>query len=351
LSHQRLAKGDEPTMHAAAFSAWNKDPELTVVAQPPKPSETSGLENHVMIKIFSSSINPIDWKVHSGLLALQFPKTWPKWVGRDVSGKIVDVGGAVTKFKLGDEVFGMPEQLGGSHAEFVTCSEKSIAHKPKNLSHNEAAALPLASLTAYETMFSYGQLAAGQTTLILGGSSGVGHLAVQLAKAAGAKVITTCGPNNTDYVKSLGADQVINYRTEDLNTAVKEQVNFVFDVVGQKSSRDIGFTKLQRGGAVYTINPVDEGSKSSLPVTIAKTVFDIFWSNLYNYATNRSYYRPIFVSDGQGESLEKIARLAEEGKLKPNIDAVFPLDEVATAFKQSKEGRTRGKIVIEINKE
>jgi len=351
MSQQRKANPGESTMKASVFNAWKEDPHLEDVAPPSQPESSSGLEQYVLTKVFSSSVNPIDWKLASGIMAVPgFPGSWPKWVGHDISGEVLSVGSAVTKFKKGDLIYGLAT---GTYAEKALCHQNSVALKPKNISHNEAAAIPLVALTAWNSMFGSGNLQSGGSVLVLGASGGVGHLAVQLAKAKGAKVLASCGTEKVEYVKSLGADKVVNYREQKLDEVLKdEKVDVVFDTVGAQAERDRAYTLLNRGGSVVVINPIDDTVGDSPVVKIAKGVKNMLWGNMYHFYNNRNLTKIYFLGHSNcSEQLESITKLVEDGKVKVEVAKVYPLSELAEAFQQSKGGKTKGKIVIEVAKE
>ncbi|PRP75938.1 alcohol dehydrogenase [Planoprotostelium fungivorum] len=338
-------------MKAAAIHKWNDAPQLTDVAAPAAPTG-----NDVLVRVVYSSINPLDWKLASGLMAIPgLPTSWPKHFGQDLSGEVIAVGPSVTHFKVGDHVYGTTSngpKGSGAHAERVVCNDSSIAHKPKNISHQEAASIPLAALTAYGSIFGSGHLTAGQSVLILGASGGVGHLGVQIAKAKGAKVYASCGTDKVDYVKGLGADQVVDYKTEKLNEKLKgKEIDVLFDCIGAKRERELAFPLLKRGGIAVTINPIDDTTGQSFIFQVANSLKDFTWGNLQHYYYNRSLFKLYFFTpNNTREQLEEVSKMVEEGKVKTEVAQVFPLSQVGEAFKKSKEGRTKGKIVIEVSK-
>jgi len=309
-------------------------------------------EENVLIQVYSSSVNPVDWKIRKGDLKMVTGSHFPQIPGRDISGKIVKLGAKVTSFKVGDEVYGMPEALIGSYCEYVNCSYKSIARKPEKLSWNEAAALPLCTLTAHEAIVQIGQIAFGESILILGGSSGVGHLGIQIAKAAGAVVYTTCGTDNVEWVKALGADVVIDYKKQDFYSIVQGlgPVDVVFDAIGNRDDRDKSFDLVKPKGRVVTTTPNDDRNTMGVGEAL-RTAGDIVWKKVSNYIANGVSYKPFFCADYQGHVLAEVNLLIEQGKYKVKIDSVHPLEQIQAASDKSESGKLSGKIVIEIKKD
>jgi len=227
------------TMKAAVYEQYGAPSDVLHLQEQPVPT----IQPHeVLIRIYASSVNPVDWKILSGVLCkaglvdTKPTKENPAPVGFDASGVIVQVGKDVSSFQVGDEVFAIgtyhrdrsPVMSSGSLAEYFAVDHAHVAPKPKNLSHLEAASIPLVGLTSYQALFVHGKLQRGERILILGGSGGTGSVAIQLAHDAGAYVATTCSERNIDFVKSLGADQVVDYTKEDFAEILDESS---FDMV------------------------------------------------------------------------------------------------------------------------
>lgn len=287
----------------------------------PMPSISSN--NDVLIRVIAASVNPVDWKIREGLLAQMIPYSLPLTLGWDVSGVIEAVGSEFSKFKVGDAVYSRPDiKRNGTYAEYVVIHEDEVAHKPKTISHIEAAALPLAGITAWEAIFTTAQLKAGQSVLIHAGSGGVGCLAVQLAKSQGAYVIATTSGKNRTFVESLGADQVIDYRSQRFEDVISD-VDVVFDTMGgdvQESSWSV----LKPGGILVSIiSPPSTEKAAALGV---RSAFVFIEPNV--------------------KILEELAELVDAGKLRPIIGAEFALQDIAKAHALSETGRTVGKIVL-----
>lgn len=252
-------------------------------------------------------------------------------MGWDIAGEVVEVGEGVTQFAVGDEVYGMPRfpNEAKAYSEYITSPAEDLALKPKKMTYQEAAGIPLAGLTAWQAMFETAHLQAGQTILITGGAGGVGHYAIQLAKWKGAKVITTTSTHNVEFVRALGADVVIDYTRETM-AGVAKDVDVVLDTVGEDALRD-SFKVVKRGGIVVSL-PGHKGVRA-LGEELAP------------------HYGVTFVLllvHTSGEQLAQMARLADAGQLKTHLDATFPLKDAAQAHKLSEGGHVRGKLVLTV---
>ncbi|MGI4751229.1 MAG: NADP-dependent oxidoreductase [Janthinobacterium lividum] len=278
----------------------------------------------VLVKIYATSVNPVDWKVREGAMK-QIPFKFPLILGWDFSGVIKEVGSEVKDFKVGQEVYGKPDiTRNGTYAEYVAVKANEIAAKPTSVSHTEAASIPLAGLTAWQGIFDHGKTAAGQKILIHGASGGVGTIAVQLAKWKGAYVIATSSEKNIAFLKELGADKVIDYQQQQFEKELKD-LDFVFDTIGgdtQKKSVEV----LKPGGILITTVAVEDEQPFK--------------------AKNIQIMR--FMAQSDVEQLKQMADLIDSGKLKPVIDQVFPLQEIVKAQELSAKGHTRGKIAIKV---
>ncbi|WP_458210779.1 zinc-binding dehydrogenase [Haladaptatus sp. NG-SE-30] len=285
--------------------------------------------NEVLVRVHASSINPVDYKIRqAGSWAGISP---PTVIGYDVSGVVEAVGESVTDFEPGDEVFYTPEIFGkqGSYAEYHVADESIVARKPVNLSHTEAAALPLAGGTAWEAMVTRGDAGVGETALIHG-TGGVGAHAVQIAAAAGAEVIATASPETVDQTEALGATRAIDYESEDFTEVIEsefdEPVDLVFDTVGGETLvQSTGITK-PHGRLVTILEPEGE------------------WGSAYQ--KNLTVHMLFLERDRR--PLDGLRRLAERGQLEPVIDSVLPLEEVANAHEMVEEGGLTGKVVLDV---
>ncbi|MEH2076917.1 MAG: NAD(P)-dependent alcohol dehydrogenase [Nostoc sp.] len=281
----------------------------------------------LLVKVRASSVNPIDWKIRKGMLSLITGSKFPKILGFDVAGEVVEVGSQVRRFKPGDAIYGSTSFPGGGYAEFAAVSENVVALKPANLNYEEAATVPLAALTALQALRDQGNIQTGQTVLINGAAGGVGIFAVQIAKALGTVVTGVSSTKNLDLVKSLGADRVIDYTQQDFaeDTA---QYDIIFDAVGKRSLSE---TKkvLKPNGVYITTVPSPQVFLESvltalLPGQKAKFLFE----------------KP------NAKDLLFLKELIEGGKIRAVIDRTYPLQELAAAHDYSETGRAVGKIAI-----
>jgi NADPH:quinone reductase len=305
-------------------------PELFEVRDVPVPTPGPG---QVLVRIIASGTNPVDAKLRQdGSWAGLQP---PVVIGYDASGVIEQVGPGVTDFKAGDEVFYTPEIFGntlGTYAELNTVSASIVAKKPSSLSHEEAAAVPLAAGTAWDALVRRMGLRVGETVLIHGGAGGVGSFAVQIAKAVGARVLATSGPDNLETLRKLGADVVINYRSEDAaQVALRETggqgVDAVFDTAGQNVIPSIPATR--PFGRIATILGVTGDLSAFYPRNL--TVHGVFLLR-------------------ERRRLEELTALIERKQVRPLVERVLPLEKLAEAHRQLDSGHGRGKLVLTVGR-
>jgi NADPH:quinone reductase-like Zn-dependent oxidoreductase len=304
-------------------------PEALRPANLPSP-EPAG--NEVLIEVAYAAVNPVDWKIREGMLAGMFPHEFPVILGWDAAGTVKDKGKDVTGFSIGDRVYAYcrkPKVGFGTYAEFVTMNHAAVAPMPKNIGFAEAASIPLAGLTAWQSLFDAAKIKAGDKALIHAGAGGVGSLAIQFAKHTGAKVFTTARKVNHEYVKSLGADVAIDYAAEDFVDAVRKRepggIDFVYDAVGNDVQRR-SYEVLKKGGRLVSIvNVPSQGEARRFGVEAAH----------------------VFVSPN-GEQLRRIGALLETGAVRPPVIEEMRLEEAAEAQRQSQAGHVRGKIVLKI---
>ncbi|QIJ66137.1 NADP-dependent oxidoreductase [Streptomyces sp. JB150] len=299
-------------------------PEVLKVVETRRPAPRP---NEVLVRVRAAGVNPTDWKHRANGGFLGKP---PFVLGWDVSGVVEATGIGVAAFRPGDEVFGMlPYPFGhGSHAEYVTVPARALAPKPAAIDHVRAGALPLVSLTAWQALVETAGLRAGQRVLIHAAAGGVGHVAVQIAKARGAYVIGTASAGKHGFLRELGVDEVIDYRETDFAEAV-EDVDVVLDTIGgDHSVRSLRV--LRKGGLVVSILPV--GS-----------------DELYEEADRLGVRAVRMLVDADRAGMLEIARLVEEGALRPAIADTFPLAEAAEAHRRGETGRTAGKLVLVVD--
>ncbi|MEH1846338.1 MAG: NAD(P)-dependent alcohol dehydrogenase [Nostoc sp.] len=284
----------------------------------------------LLVKVRASSVNPIDWKIRKGMLSLITGSKFPKILGFDVAGDVVAVGSGVTRFKLGDAIYGSTSFPGGGYAEFAAVKENLAALKPTNLSYEEAAAVPLVALTALQALRDQGNIQTGQTVLINGAASGVGSFAVQIAKALGAVVTGVSSTKNLDLVKSLGTDRVIDYTQQDFaqDTA---QYDIIFDAVGKRSLSQIKRV-LKPNGIYITTLPS--------PEVFLESVLTAFLPG---------QKAKFFFEKPNTQDLVYIKELIEAGKIRVVIDRTYPLQELAAAHAYSETERAVGKIAIAVS--
>lgn len=281
-------------------------------------------EHQVVVKVAATSVNPIDWKLREGYLAQMMPWDFPIILGWDVAGEIVEIGSAVTDWKVGQKVFARPETTRfGTYADYTIVDDHLLAVKPENVSFEDAAAVPLAGLTAYQALFTHGQLKAGEKVLIHAGAGGVGIYAIQLAKNAGATVITTASEKNHALLKELGADQVIDYHTTDFSEVLTD-IDLVFDTMGGDTQAD-SFKVLKSDGRLISIVG-DPDEALAKKVAVAKSI----------------WLQP------DGKQLQEIADLMEAGKVKSVVGHTYPLtaEGVKEAHELSATHHAKGKIVL-----
>lgn len=287
-------------------------------------------ENQLLVEVYASSINPIDWKIRDGYMKndgwldqLKFPIT----LGSDFSGVIKKVIDGASELKVEDEVYGYANVLyggSGSFADFVAVNSNNLTRKPKNISHDEVASLPLVGVSALQAIEDNIKLQGGQKILIHGGAGGIGSIAIQIAKSKKAYIATTVSGDNIDYVKSLGADEPINYKTQKFEGILKD-FDAVFDTVGGET-RDKSFKVLKRGGILVSMLGAPDQK-------LAETYGVI--SSALNTNVN-------------SENLERLAKLVEEETIKPQVDKVYPIEKVREGFVYQEQVHPRGKVVLKI---
>lgn len=286
--------------------------------------------NEVLVKTSALSINPVDIKTRSGKAMYGTIKEEPPIIlGWDISGEVTAVGAEVTKFKTGDEVFGMVNfpGHGKAYAEYVAVPEAHLAIKPTNISHQEAAAATLAALTAWQVLVQQAGIQSGQRVLIHAVAGGVGHFAVQIAKHFGAHVIGTASASKSDFLKALGTDEHVDYKKEKFEEVVRD-IDIILDPVGGETTRR-SVNVLKKGGRLISIVG---GVKEEVQAL----------------AQERHVQAANYLVHSSGEDMEQLAKLLKEQKVKPHVSHQFPLDHIADAHRQIETGRTKGKVVINL---
>lgn len=305
-------------------------------------------ENDVLIKVHAASINPLDLRVLEGEFKAILPVQFPFILGNDFAGTVVQVGENVTQFKIGDEVYAKTDN-NGAFAEYTVIQESSLALKPQNISMEQAAALPLVGLTSWQALVEIAKVKAGQKVLIHAGSGGVGSIAIQLAKSLGATVATTTSSKNSSWVKGLGADIIIDYKTMDFEQELKDY-DVVLDTQGGKILEK-SLNVLKRGGRLISISgPPDHAFVEVVnPNWFLKCVIPLLSWSIRHKAKKRDISYSFLFMQPNGQQLSEISKLVESGKINPVIDKTYTFSEIKDAFHYVNTGRAKGKIVLKIS--
>lgn len=297
--------------------------EVIEIADVPKPQLKEG---QVLVEVITASVNPIDYKIRLGYLKDAI-KSLPITLGTDFAGKVVEIADGASGFKPGDEVYGNAIVLGGGSgtlAEYVAANISATALKPKTLDFIQSAALPLAAASALQAIEEHIQIKSGQKILIQGGAGGIGSLAIQIAKMHGAYVAATTSPETLDFVKSLGADQVIDYTSANFEDLIKD-FDAVFDTAGGETAEK-SLRVLKKGGIIVSMSgqfAPEEAEKYGVTAITQQT-------------------------NTNAQKLKRIVQLIDEGKLKAEVDKVFPLDQTKEAFDYLEKEHPKGKVVVKV---
>ncbi len=310
----------------------------------PKPGDDEAL-----IQVHAAGLNQLDSKLRDGEFKLILPYRLPLILGHDMAGVVVEVGPRVRQFKPGDEVYARLDDFGiGTFAEFVSVKEASLAHKPKSLTMEEAASLPLVALTAWQALIETANLKKGQKVFIQAGSGGVGTVAIQLAKHLGATVATTTSTTNVALVKSLGADVVVDYKTQDF-----EEVLRGYDVILNSQdgkTLEKSLRVLKRGGKLISISgpPDPEFGKAIGAPGFVRLVMRLLSSEIRWKAAGRGVSYSFLFMKANGSQLSEITRLLDAGVIRPVVDRVFPFESTNEAMAYVDAGRAKGKVVVKV---
>jgi NADPH:quinone reductase-like Zn-dependent oxidoreductase len=310
-------------MRAAVIRAFGP-PDVIHIEEVMTP-EPQGDE--VLVKVRAASVNPVDYKIRMGQYPAVDQSRLPLTLGRDMAGTVEKCGPDARKFQRGDAVYALLDNEHGSYAEYVIVRERDLVAKPHELDYTEAAAVPLAAMTAWQGLFDHGGLRAGQHVLIHGGGGGVGHLAIQLAKARGATVTTTVGKDDVEFARDLGADEVIDYGAERFEERVRD-VDLVFDLVNGET-QDRSWKVLRQGGAL--ISTLRQPSQVEA----------------HNHGARGERY----AAHPDAAQLGEITQLIDEGEVRPHVQAVFAFNDAPAAQQRLEEHHVQGKIVIEVDAE
>jgi NADPH:quinone reductase-like Zn-dependent oxidoreductase len=320
-SDKKSASATSQTMKAIRIHRYG-GPEALQYEDAPRPQPQA---DELLIRVHAAGVNPIDWKVREGYVKDIWPHKFPLILGWDFSGVVEELGRDVSRFKIGDEVYSVSDPTrNGAYADYIVVRESELALKPDSLHHIRAAAVPLAALTAWQSLFETAQLQPSQRVLIHAGSGGVGHFAVQLAKWKGAYVFATASTKNQELLRELGADETIDYTTQRFED-VAHNVDIVLDPIGG-DTQERSWQVLKKGGALLSlVQPPSAEKAKELEV------------------------RAAFVAGHpNGAQLAEIAHLINSRKLKPIVERILPLLEVRRAHELSQSGHTRGKIVVRV---
>ncbi len=320
--------------------------DVVHLAEMPEPTLQA---DDVLVEIHAASINPLDLKIRDGAFKLLLPYRLPLIMGNDFAGVVVRVGPRVKRFKPGDEVYARPHQDRiGTFAERIAIKEDDLALKPKALSMEEAASIPLVGLTAWQALVEKGKLKKGQKVLIHAGSGGVGTFAIQLAKHLGATVATTASASNTDMLKRLGADIVVDYKKDDF-AAVLKDFDVVLDTQGGETLKK-SLQVLKPGGKVIGIAgpPDPDFADASGAPWFLKFVFSILSYGVRRAAKRRDASYSFLFMRASGDQLSQITSLIDAGIIKPTIDRVVPFAATKDALDYAESGRAKGKVVIKM---
>ena len=313
-------------MKAVAFHKYGGN-EVVEIKDMPVPFCGPG---EVLVRVSAASVNPVDWKMRSGMLRIVTGGRFPKILGRECAGEIIAIGNKVTKFKTGDQVVILPAVRNmGAFAEYVCAPEKTTYLKSRTISFAEAACIPIAGLTALQALRDKGRIAPGQKVLINGSSGGVGHFAVQIAKIFGANVTGVCSGANRDFVKHLGADTVIDHTEEDF-TKRAGRYDIIFDAVSKRSYSSCKDVLVEYGRYISTLPS---------PAVLLNRYLTGFLT--------RKKATDIWVKPNAAD-MEWMMDQIEAGRIKITIDKIYPLDRAKEALAYSETGKTRGKIVLKV---
>ncbi|WP_441252183.1 NADP-dependent oxidoreductase [Tardiphaga sp. 71_E8_N1_1] len=306
-------------------------------------------DTDVLVRVHATAVNLLDSKLRDGEFKLILPYRPPFILGHDVAGTVVRTGSRASRFKVGDEVYARPrDHRVGTFAEFIAINEADVALKPKNLSMTEAASIPLVGLTAWQALVEVGKVKPGQKVFIQTGSGGVGTFAIQLAKHLGATVATTTSAKNAELVKSLGADVVIDYKTQDF-----EKVLSGYDLVlnsQDPKTLDKSLGVLKPGGQLISISgPPDPAFAKEAGLNLfLKLIMRLLSRGVRKKAERLGLRYSFLFMRAQGQQLSEITSLIEAGVIRPVVDKVFPFENTGDALAYVETGRAKGKVVIAV---
>jgi NADPH:quinone reductase-like Zn-dependent oxidoreductase len=306
-------------------------------------------DDDVLVQIHAASVNPLDLKIRDGKLKFILPYRLPFVLGNDLAGVVVRVGSRVRRFKRGDEVYARPDQDRiGAFAELISIREDAVASKPKDLTMEEAASIPLVGLTAWQALIERANLKAGQKVLVHAGSGGVGTFAIQLAKHVGALVATTTSTANLDWVKRLGADIVIDYRKDDFETLLHDY-DVVLDTLGGETLEK-SLRVLKPGGKLISLSgpPDPDFAKDIGSAWILRLIMRLLSHRIRKKAKRRHVSYSFLFMRASGDQLRAIGSLIDSGIIRPVLDRVFPFASTKEALAYVETGRANGKVIVKV---
>jgi NADPH:quinone reductase-like Zn-dependent oxidoreductase len=306
-------------------------------------------ENDLLIEVHSAGINQLDAKIKAGEFKLMMPYKFPLILGHDLAGIVTKVGSKVKKFKVGDAVFARPADYNiGTFAEYIAVNENDVALKPSNISMEEAASIPLVALTVWQAIVEKAKLKKGQKVFIQAGSGGVGTIAIQLAKHLGATVATTTSTDNIDWVKELGADIVINYKTQDFESILKDYDLVLNSQDAKTLEKSMNILK-PKGKVISISGPPDVTyAKENGLSWFFKFVFSLLSNKVRKQAKKRNIDYSFLFMKADGKQLSEIGKLIEADVIRPVVEKVFSFDKMNEALTYVASGRAKGKVVVKI---
>ena len=309
-------------MKAIQINGYGDNSVVALNEKATKPKVSAG---KILVEVYSAGVNPADWKIREGYLKGMMPLAFPATLGSDFSGVVAEVGEGVTNVKQGDEVYGIANAMtGGSFAEFIVVDAKALSLKPTRTTHTEAASLPLVGLSAWQALVEQINIRKGQKILVHGGAGGIGTIAIQLAKHLGVYVTTTASQKDIDYVKGLGADEVIDYQNVRFEEKLKAY-DAVFDTAGGEAYQK-SFQVVKEGGIIVSM--VEQPNKELM---------------MKHKVTAKAQF-----TQPNADQLAKLASLVDNGIIKPRIDKSFSMEQAKDAFAYQQTGSPQGKVVIAI---
>lgn len=332
-------------MKAFVINKYSKKGSLQL-AEMPAPQVK---DSEVLVEIHAAGVNLLDSKIKAGEFKLILPYKLPLILGHDMAGIITGVGKNVKKFKVGDEVYARPADYNiGTFAEFIAIDERDLALKPKNISMEEAASVPLVALTAWQVLVERAQVKKGQKVFIQAGSGGVGTIAIQLAKYLGAMVATTASAKSFDMLTELGADLIIDYKNSDFENRLSD-----YDVVlnsQDQKTLEKSLRILQSGGKLISISgpPTPAFAKEIKASWFVRVILSLISSGIRRKAKNKNVDYSFLFMKASGQQLTEITSLIEANIIKPTVDKIFSFEETNEALSYVESGRAKGKVVIKI---